>query len=257
MASFGTTEETTSVYKEYQKTPSSRLRNRLAIEGISRLHGIRPGLKVLDAAGGNGLISEHYLKNGQDVTLLDINPAMVEEARERLSAAGLMSRCELVIGGLDAAPDLLPSSYYDLVLLHHVIEYLEDVPRVLAGLRRLVRSEAELSLITLNPVSEVIRAILFQRDAVGARVKLTDRRYDARWFGKARLYEREQLLTWAADAGWRLKDFRGVRILSDYIPDEIIDSALEADLVNLEIELGGRDPYRLFGRYLQFGFVAS
>jgi S-adenosylmethionine-dependent methyltransferase len=257
MARLGATAETVSVYKEYQKTPSSRLRYRLAIEGIARLHDIRPGLRVLDAAGGNGLAAEYFLVNGHDVTLLDINPAMVEEAQSRLNAAGLMDRCKLVVGALSAAPDLLSSSFYDLVLLHHVIEYVNDVPSILAGLRRLVRRGAELSLITLNPVSEVLRAVFFQHDAAAARLKLTDLRYDARWFGEARLYERDQLLGWAEGAGWRLKDFRGIRVLSDYVPDETIHPGLEADLVKLEIELGGRDPYRLFGRYLQFAFLAG
>ena len=256
MAESGATAETVRRYNEYQKTPSSRLRNRLAIEGISRLHEIRSGLHVLDAAGGNGLITEHFLQNGHDVTLLDRNPAMIEEARSRLSAAGLMDGCQLVVGDLRAAPDLLPLASYDLVLLHHVVEYMNDVPSVLAGLRRQVRREAELSMITLNPVSEVIRAVLFRRDAVAARAKLTDLDYDARWFGAARLYEQDQLLSWAESTGWCLKDFRGMRVLSDYIPDDAIDSTLEDELFELELELGGREPYRRFGRYLQFGFMA-
>jgi hypothetical protein len=120
--------------------------------------------------------------------------------------------------------------------------------------RELACDGGELSLITLNPVSEVVRAAVFKRSAGAALEKLGDLRYDARWFGDARLYPLEDILTRAAAAGWTLKDFRGIRVLSDYVPDAEAGPQEDA-LLQLETALAAREPYRRFGRYLQFCFT--
>jgi hypothetical protein len=114
----------------------------------------------------------------------------------------------------------------------------------------------ELSLITINPVSEVIRAVIFRQDADLAHAKLSDTTYDAKWFGHARLFSLEQVIAWCSACGWVLQDFRGIRMLADYIPEQ--DKGDEAeklrDLLRLEHALAGMEPYRRMGRYLQFSF---
>jgi ubiquinone/menaquinone biosynthesis C-methylase UbiE len=209
---------------------------------------------VLDAAGGNGLNTEFLLRRGHAVTLLDSDPEMLRQARERLGTAGLLERCELVEGTLEGMGAKLPHGRFDLILCHHAIEYSKSPQQIFAGFRDLSSPGGEVSLITLNPVSEVIRAAIFLRDAALARGKLADQRYDARWFGQATLYTLERIQEWAQEVGLRLVDFRAMRVLADYIPEE--QASPQADAVfALEHELAAREPYRRFGRYLQFCFV--
>src|SRR5262249_10511015 len=124
-----------------------------------------------------------------------------------------------VEGGLEGIGALLPSQTVDLVVWHHALGDVADGVGVRKRVYPLASRDGQVSLITLNPVSEAVRAAVFQRDASAALSKLDDLRYDAKWFGNAHLYPLEDILARAADAGWTLRDFRGIRVLSDYVPD--------------------------------------
>lgn len=237
----------------YQKSIASRLRHRLAQQFIEDCHDVSRPLKVLDAGGGNGLNAECFLARGHHVTIFDSNPEMLEHARARLQGLNLLARCQFVEGRLEAVAEVLDKARFDLILCHHVLEYIDDGLQVLASVGRLAAPQGELSLITLNPVSEVIRAMIFQHDPAQAELKLTDLAYDAKWFGQARLYELEQITARADDAGWQLHDFRGMRILADYVPQQLAETR-EEGILHLEKTLGSLEPFRRFGRYLQFCF---
>ena len=250
-------ETTAKNFAQYHKSAASRLRYEQAQRNLEELHRLSGPLRILDAAGGNGLNTEFLLALGHTVTLLDANPEMLQQAQERMARRNLLERFEMVEGTLEAAPQLLPEGEFDLILCHHVLEYTDASPQILKGFAELAVDRGELSLITLNPVSEVIRAVIFRHDPALARSKLTDRSYDARWFGQATLYPFEQVLEWAQQTGWSLGDFRAIRVLADYMPQEELTDALERELAQLEMDLAGCDPYRSFGRYLQFCLTKS
>ena len=243
---------TASALANYQRSVAGRLRYRLAQQNIEQMHNLNRPLRVLDAAGGNGLNTEYYLRQGYSVTIFDSDRAMLDQARRRLGA--LLERCQILEGTLEQIVDYLPAEQFDLILCHHALEYLHDGLHVLKALRKLAAPAGELSLITLNPVSEVIRAVIFRRDAALASSKLTDFQYDARWFGQATLYSLEEVTARAKESGWLLRDFRAIRIFSDYFPEDEMTKDREHELLTLEEELTGLEPYRRIGRYAQFCF---
>lgn len=245
---------TAAVFAGYQKSVTGRMRYVLAQHNIMRLHSLDRSLNVLDAAGGNGVNTHWLASQGHFVTLLDSDPGMLKQAGQQLRKANLLDRCVIVEGTLENAPDLLPASHFDLVLCHHVIEYLENPSKLFTAMHQVSTHTGELSLITLNPVSETFRAIVFRRDPKLARSKLVDQSYDAKWFGQATLYSYDQLVSCGEEAGWRLADFRGMRVLADYIPDAEYDEVKEQEAILLEQELSGLEPYRRIGRYFQFCF---
>ena len=247
-------ETTVEIFARYQQSAAGRLRYELAQQNLEKLHDLSRPLRVLDAAGGNGINTEFLLRQGHTVTLLDSDPEMLQQAHQRLAELNLLERCQLVGGTLERAAELLPAEQFDLILCHHVLEYTEGSLHILKALREVAAPAGEFSLITLNPVSEVIRAIVFRRDPALARSKLTDLSYDAKWFGQATLYPLEQITAWAEQGGWSLRDFRAIRVLADYIPEEELTEAREKEVIRLEKELAGLEPYRRFGRYIQFCF---
>jgi S-adenosylmethionine-dependent methyltransferase len=247
-------ETTAEIFARYQRSAAGRLRYELARQNLENLHDLSRPLRVLDAAGGNGMNTESLLRQGHTVTLFDSDPEMLQQAHQRLAELNLLERCQLVQGTLEGITELLPAEQFDLILCHHVLEYTDDSLHILKALGELATPAGELSLITLNPVSEVIRAIIFRRDLALARSKLTDLSYDARWFGQATLYPLEQITAWAEQSGWSLRDFRAIRVLADYIPEEELTEDREQELIRLEKELADLEPYRRFGRYIQFCF---
>ena len=204
-------QSTTEAFVRYQESVASNLRYVQAQENLAQLHDLGRPIRVLDAAGGNGLNTEFLLRHDHTVTLLDSDPEMLKEARERLGAAGLLERCQLVEGTLEAVAERVPHDGFDLILCHHVLEYTDSSPQILRSFAEVATASGEISLITINPVSEAIRAVVFRQEAALARSKLTDLAYDAKWFGQASLYTFDQIVAWAEEAGWSLGDFRAIR----------------------------------------------
>jgi S-adenosylmethionine-dependent methyltransferase len=247
------TDTTAQAFVQYQRSVASRLRYGLAEANLRECHDLSRPLRAIDAAGGNGINAEFLLALGHHVTIYDADPEMLAQARARIEARGLQAQCRLVQGTLEDIADTLGGDHFDLILCHHVLEYIADGLRVLQGLHGLAAPHGELSLITLNPVSEVLRAVVFQRDPAQAAQKLADLSYDAKWFGTARLYPLEDILARADAAGWQLKEFRGMRVLADYVSEQEAQPR-EAELLRLETQLATLEPYRRIGRYLQFAF---
>jgi len=179
---------------------------------------------------------------------------MLKQAEQRSAEENLLDRCQFVTGAIERAAELLPHEQFDLVLCHHVIEYLRDPCHLFRELHKVCAAAGELSLITLNPVSEAIRAVVFSKNPALAHSRLVDLSYDAKWFGQATLYSLDQILGWAKDTSWTVADFRGIRVLADYIPETEYDDAKEQEALRLEEELACLEPYRRIGRYLQFCF---
>jgi S-adenosylmethionine-dependent methyltransferase len=182
---------------------------------------------------------------------------MLEQARRRLERTSPAGHWDLVDGTLEQIREAFGNHRFDLIICHHVLEYVQNEHRVITDLHALAAPDGELSLITLNPISEVIRAIVFRKDGMLALSKLTDLSYDAKWFGDARLYEWDQIVDWSTRAGWKLQDFRGIRVLADYIPDDEYSDGKLQEVTALEEQLAGQEPYRRMGRYLQFCFKRS
>ena len=79
-------ETTAEVFARYQQSAAGRLRYELAQQNLERLHDLSHPLRVLDAAGGNGMNTEFLLRQGHTVTLLDSDPEMLQQAHQKLKS---------------------------------------------------------------------------------------------------------------------------------------------------------------------------
>lgn len=249
------TENTTSTVEEflkYQKTAASDLRYDLAKHNMLMMHNLTREPKLaLDAGCGNGIMSKWLLGMEYHVTSIDSDPAMIDAAGEKLEYWEKLDRCDLHEDNIE---DVIGN--YTLIICHHVIEYLKYPPRVFEVFRASALPDAELSLITINPASQVIRSIIFNRNPNQALRRLTDLSYDAKWFGKSQMYSPQQIIQWAADYRWQLTGLRGIRCLADYLPMFQSQSITADELLELEKALAPLEPYRSMARYLQFAFKA-
>lgn len=247
-------DNTARAFGRYQDSATGHLRYVLAQQNLTKLHNLSHPTQILDAAGGNGLNTEWLLKLGKFVTLLDLDLAMLLQCQERLNSSNLLAQCKCVRGNIEEADRILPLNHYDLIVCHHILEYVGDPCQTLQSLYKVAAPGGELSLVTLNPVSEVIRAIVFHKDPDLASAKLENVAFDAKWFGNAKLYTLDQVVEWCEQSGWALQDYRAIRALADYIPETAYDEETKRKVYQLENALSGREPYRRIGRYLQFAF---
>lgn len=82
----------------------------------------RPSARVADLGCGTGSVSLLLAEEGHVVTGVDVSPAMVARARDKLTAAGV--EAEVVVGDV-CAPGLEPGSF-DVVMTRHVLWALDD-----------------------------------------------------------------------------------------------------------------------------------
>lgn len=90
----------------------------------------------MDAAGGTGRFAVRIANEKRKVFLLDISPKMIEVARRKARELGVKKFLEFQVGDIHSLP--YPDNFFDLVL-GIGIEYADDLPRVIAEFKRVVK----------------------------------------------------------------------------------------------------------------------
>jgi S-adenosylmethionine-dependent methyltransferase len=218
-------------------------------------HLLAGPLDVLDVGGGNGADSLPLAAQGHRVTIADYSAAMLAEARQAADAAGLAERLTTTQAALAELPAQLGAARFDLILCHNLLQYLDDGASAIQALSGLLRPDGLLSLITINPVSEVLRAAIIQADLATASAALTAPAAAAIrtvvFNTEVRRYDLVTLQGWLTDAGLAAVAHYGIRCVNDYLADNArkAESSFAAALEALELELSGRDPYRQITRF--------
>jgi demethylmenaquinone methyltransferase/2-methoxy-6-polyprenyl-1,4-benzoquinol methylase len=97
--------------------------------------------QLLDVAGGTGDVTLRALRAGGPgtaVTLLDINPEMVEVGRRRIAEAGLSERVALVIGNAEALP--FPDKTFDAYTIAFGIRNVTHIDKALSEALRVLKT---------------------------------------------------------------------------------------------------------------------
>lgn len=105
-----------------------------------------PGTRLLDIGSGRGAIAAAAAARGCAVTAVDAAPRMVS----LLAAA----HPEIDVRLMDAHQLDLPAASYDMVTGGFVIHLVTDPPRVLTGLRHVLRPGASVALTTPGPCED-------------------------------------------------------------------------------------------------------
>jgi demethylmenaquinone methyltransferase / 2-methoxy-6-polyprenyl-1,4-benzoquinol methylase len=93
---------------------------------------------VLDVATGTAAVAiELVRRTGCSVVGLDQSPEMLAAGRERVGAAGLEDRIQLVEGSAEQLP--FPDAAFDALTFTYLLRYVEDPAATLAELARVVR----------------------------------------------------------------------------------------------------------------------
>lgn len=96
----------------------------------------RPGEQILDMAGGTGDIAFRMAARGADVTVADINPAMLEVGISRAAERGLTS---LVWREENAEVLSFPDRSFDAYTIAFGIRNVTDIPGALREAHRVLR----------------------------------------------------------------------------------------------------------------------
>jgi demethylmenaquinone methyltransferase / 2-methoxy-6-polyprenyl-1,4-benzoquinol methylase len=95
--------------------------------------------RVLDVATGTAAVALELARAQPSRTVvgIDQSPEMLASGRERVAAAALAERVELLEGRAEALP--VPDASFDALTFTYLLRYVEDVPSTLRELARVVR----------------------------------------------------------------------------------------------------------------------
>ena len=124
----------------------------------------RRGERFVDVAGGTGDIAfriAERIGDGADVTICDINPAMLEVGRDRAVDRGLLSGLVWTTGDAEALP--LPDRSFDAYTIAFGLRNVTDIDRALGEAYRVLRPGGrfyclEFSKVTSAPVGRLYDA---------------------------------------------------------------------------------------------------
>ena len=118
------------------------------------------GLSLIDIGCGGGLITEPMARLGFKVTGIDAGDKNIGVAKLHAERMGLPIdyRC--------LAPEDLPSTHYDVVLILEVVEHVADVPTFLAAAAKLVAPGGALVAATINRTLKALALAKFGAEYV-------------------------------------------------------------------------------------------
>lgn len=210
--------------------------------------------RALDLGGGTGAFGLRFAALGWRVAIVDPSATMLSLAAEAALAGGLAAgRVTFHQVEAERAGECFAPETFDAAVCHNVLEYVPDARAALAALAALVRPGGLVSLVARNRAGEAMRAALKARDLDEAERALTaDVVNESLYGGPARLFDAETLSSLARGAGLEVIAARGVRVVADYLPASLSDTAeTYARLLSFERTLGARPEFAAVARYTQ------
>lgn len=197
---------------------------------------------VLDCGGGTGATAVPLAVAGAHATVVDRSVDALAILGRRAADAGVSERVVAVPGDLDADDLGLPAvagveQVFDLVVAHDVLTSVADADATLASVARRVAPGGHLSLQVVNLAALVLGRAL-AGDVASAAHALDAPRPGA--------YELRRVLGLVGALGLEPVQVLGIGVLSEYVsgPDLEAHGAEIGELLDLEVALAGRPPYR-------------
>jgi S-adenosylmethionine-dependent methyltransferase len=240
-------------YAAYLDTPAGRLRSDLAFANLQEFlpfsQQSRP-LCALDIGSGTGTLAVRLARLGVHVTLLDSSQDMLDLASGAAREAGVDANIALQMGDANQAASLFSGKFFDVILCHNVLEFVEDPGALLRSASQLMRESSAFSILVRTQAGEVWKAAIQAGDLAGAACSLAaEWGCESLFGGKVRLFTPEALNAMLCQASLRTIATRGVRVVSDYLPPAISLQAEYDRVFELERKLGSRPEFAAVARY--------
>ncbi len=233
------------------QTPWGQLRVTVTLANLRRHLGPGP-LHILDAGGGNGRDSLPLAAEGHHITIVDYSTEMLVDAARNAESAQLQGRVALQQAELHELPSLFPEPCFDLVLCHNVLQYVDDVPALMAALAAPLRPGGLLSIVSVNRYANPTARPSSRATLAAAYDKLDQRDETTVLFGATiTQYSVEEIIAMLPDTGCvALQDYGSCAACATIGATNArkSDPATFTQLERLELALADRH-YKLLARY--------
>jgi S-adenosylmethionine-dependent methyltransferase len=184
-------------------------------------------LNIVDAGGGTGGAAVPLARLGHRVTVVDSSPDSQAALERRAAEAGV--RVNAVQGDAEGLRELLPEASAHLVLVHNVVEHVDDPLTALRDVVSITQPRGAVSVLATNAVAAVLHRALAGHLADALALLQSN---EGRWGPSdpmPRRYTAEQLTALVREAGLEVHELRGVRILGDLLPGRVFEDPQTPD----------------------------
>ncbi|MGL5391506.1 MAG: class I SAM-dependent methyltransferase, partial [Shewanella sp.] len=123
--------------------------------------GARPGMKVLDLAGGTGDLTakfSHLVGDKGEVVLADINDSMLKVGRTKLRDKGIVNNVSYVQANAEALP--FPDNHFDIITIAFGLRNVTDKDAALRSMNRVLKPGGKLLVLEFSkPQHELMRKV--------------------------------------------------------------------------------------------------
>lgn len=202
-------------------------------------------LRILDAGGGFGYLSQQLAAMGHEVTLCDISKQLLEKARDDIQKKPKKISLQLLHCAIQDLPNEL--GQFDLVLCHAVLEWLDNGQETLYKLRQFIRPGGYFSLMFYNIEAQRFHALVcgnFSYIKNGLKAKKTVR------LTPQHPYALPTIKQWFQK--WQLTTLQtsGVRVIHDYLKAGAKKQFNDSELIEMELKYSTHPAYIELGRYI-------
>jgi len=113
---------------------------------IARLPSLK-GKNVLDIGCASGFFTEHALKNGANVTAVDLSKVMIDRLASRIKS----TKFKIFCADISQPMPFLKSNSFDCVICSLVFHYIKEWEPLLAELYRVMKEGGRLVISTHHP----------------------------------------------------------------------------------------------------------
>ncbi len=201
-------------------------------------------LKILDAGSGYGPFSLGLAKLGHMVTLCDISSKMLEQALENIAEKKINTHVNIIHSAIQDLP--CENEPFDLILCHALLEWVHDPKDLISHLLKHLKKGGILSLTFYN-----LNGMIFKNLLRANYKKIQDEDYCG-WKGSltpTNPLEPESVMKWLNASSLDILCHSGMRVFHDYIFDSEHREQDPETVVDMELKLSRRMPYRDLGRY--------
>ncbi|MDO6707355.1 tRNA uridine 5-oxyacetic acid(34) methyltransferase CmoM [Photobacterium sp. 1_MG-2023] len=203
-------------------------------------------LRVLDAGGGMGQLSQLIARLGHQITLCDLSGEMLKLAREEIAKNGLLEQYRLVHCPVQQVDEHLDEPV-DLVLFHAVMEWLTDPRAALELLMQQVKPGGIMSVMFYN-----YNGLLFKNLICGNLTHVEQGMPHRKRFKlqPQSAQKPEEVYAWLTEGGFQILGKTGVRTFHDYMRTSQIGEFSLEQLLAMEQGICRQEPYLSLGRYI-------
>jgi len=239
-------------WKREEAMPWQRVRRKVEISNLLR-HVGQPGLKILDAGGGNGYASIPFAQNGCQVVIADYSKAMITDGEKLMSELGLDKSVTFVEARLEELSSDIGNQDFDVVLCNNVLQYVESIPVVLRSILRPLKSQGVVSIICLNRYSIAYHQAFLRGDLQAAKAAIGATETNTIFESVAHALAVDEVVTMLEEENCTIQADYGLRCMIDYWGDNErkTEPNTLAQLEELEFALSGEYPYKLLARFFQ------